>query len=311
MKFFFLSLFLVASPAAFAQEVLIATSGETAPANAKNLADCQRMGLRPVSTVEGTGLCGFEVELLNAVCAERGWVCRWTTQPLGPKADPAALPDLLAQLQDPANPYQLVVNYMRGTTARMAALSASATYYEGFPSIYASVAAQKLADSGQIIRNGKNFPVPVSGKIRIATVGFYEAEVKSHYAPAELELVEVRQVPSLEEQIRLLASGEIDFVFGPDHQRRKFEAAGQLVFEARPLAVLSNSIELGSRVYGAPTALGRSLIEQFNGALVALKASGAYDRLFAAYGLQHTWGCVNGPKLDSTREECERKRSGK
>jgi ABC-type amino acid transport substrate-binding protein len=288
--------------------VTIATTGETAPANTSNLAECTALKAKVFKTKDGRSICGFEVELIEEVCAIEGLKCQWVIQSFGPKADPTQLPDILNNLTTGNRSYDLAINFMRGTTGRMLALNASSTYYEGHPSLYTSTRVMGLFQNGEIQKNANNFPLPkAGGKIKIAGAGYYEQEIKARYTAEELNRVQIVQVAALDEQFKKLTTGEVDFVFGADHQRITFEPNGFAVFEAKPISTLSNTMEKGSRVYASPDAQGVVLIGKVNAGLAKLKTNGKYDQIFNKYLIKNAWGCVNGPRLNSTVEECKEK----
>lgn len=307
-------LILTLSVTSFAKTVIVATTGETSPANSSSVEECTKLNAPVVKTEDGRSLCGFEVELVQEVCAAQGLECKWVIQPFGPAADPKALPAILAELVQSKPRYDLAINFMRGTVDRMLALNTSATYYEGHPSIYTSARVKALAEKGAIRNNENRFPLPQDAsieKLRIAAAGSYEQEIKTHYTEDELKKIEIVQVAAFDEQVKKLNSGEVDFVFGPDQQAIAFKNAGLLTYEAMPISTLSNSIEKGSRIYAAPTVEGIDLIGKVNAGLAQIKISGKFDEVYKRYNMSHTWGCVNGPRLSSTAAECAAKAAQK
>lgn len=276
-------------------KITIATSGDYAPANMSDDQCADAVGAT-VKTNNNHVVCGFEVDLLSKVCEERKLNCEWTLEPFAWSEENPNFPGILNELVSTSPKYDLVVAYLRGNTERLEKLNATGSYIEGFPTLYKT----SLVKTKSFKKNKKGFPISKKGgkKIKIAASGNYATEIVSpefaYYTTKELKAVEVISVDTLEDQIKMLSTGEVDFVYGPNISANEFISKGHVAFLNVPQ--LENSIEVGSRVFAAKNDSGQLLVEQINQGLLNLFESGEYDKIFAKYSIYNSWGKQNGPK---------------
>lgn len=294
-SFLFVSLSALSATSWSSAKVTIATSGDYAPANMSNEQCAAAVGV-VIETNNQQKVCGFEVDLLSKVCEVRQLDCQWTLRPFAWNEQNPNFPGILDHLFSADREYDLVVAYLRGNTERLEKLSGSASYIEGYPVMYKS--SQLLAKVVQKNKKGFPFSKNKGKKIKIAASGVYATELVSpefaYYSAQELTTLEVVSVDSLEDQITLLNSGEVDFVYGPNISASQFIAKGHVSFLDVPQ--LENSVEAGSRVFAAKNKKGKLLVDQINQGLLELWKTGEYQKIFDKYYIYDSWGKQNGPK---------------
>ncbi len=243
---------LIASPVA-AQEVKIGVAAEPYP---------------PFTSPDASGnWVGWEIDLMNAVCAEAQWTCVVT-----PVAWDGIIPSLTSGQID------VIMSSMSITAERMETIDFSDKYYNT-PTVIMAAKGSGITPT----------PEGLAGKIigvQVATI--HEAYVNKYFAAGAAE---VKVYQTQDEANQDLAAGRVDAVQADSIALDAFIAseAGAACCEIVG-AVADDPEVLGMGVGAGFRKEDSAMREQFNAALAAVIANGTYDSITANYFASSIYG---------------------
>jgi polar amino acid transport system substrate-binding protein len=242
---------LPASPVA-AQEVKMGVAAEPYP---------------PFTSPDAAGnWVGWEIDLMNAICAEAKWTCVVT-----PVAWDGIIPSLTSGQID------VILSSMSITEERMQTIDFSDKYYNT-PTVIMAAKGSGITAT----------PEGLAGKIigvQVATI--HEAYVNAYFAPTAAE---VKVYQTQDEANQDLAAGRVDAV-----------QADSIALDAFVQSEAGACCEIVGAVADDPAILGMgvgagfrqdddAMREQFNAALAAIIANGTYDSITANYFASSIYG---------------------
>jgi polar amino acid transport system substrate-binding protein len=243
---------LIASPVA-AQEVKIGVAAEPYP---------------PFTSPDASGnWVGWEIDLMNAICAEAQWTCVVT-----PVAWDGIIPSLTSGQID------VILSSMSITAERMETIDFSDKYYNT-PTVIMAAKGSGITPT----------PEGLAGKIigvQVATI--HEAYVNKYFAAGAAE---VKVYQTQDEANQDLAAGRVDAVQADSIALDAFIAseAGAACCEIVG-AVADDPEVLGMGVGAGFRKEDSAMREQFNAALAAVIANGTYDKITANYFASSIYG---------------------
>jgi polar amino acid transport system substrate-binding protein len=243
---------LLASPVA-AQEVKIGVAAEPYP---------------PFTSPDASGnWVGWEIDLMNAICAEAQWTCVVT-----PVAWDGIIPSLTSGQID------VIMSSMSITAERMETIDFSDKYYNT-PTVIMAAKGSGITPT----------PEGLAGKIigvQVATI--HEAYVNKYFAAGAAE---VKVYQTQDEANQDLAAGRVDAVQADSIALDAFIAseAGAACCEIVG-AVADDPEVLGMGVGAGFRKEDAAMREQFNAALAAVIANGTYDQITANYFASSIYG---------------------
>lgn len=251
--------------------IRLATSADTFPYNFGRAEGCRR----------GDGVCGFEIDLFEAICQEMGVRCTWQIQDWGSIFD-----NLLRPRPDGSFPYDAVVASAEASEDRRATMLFSARYYMAW-----HLFVGRRADRFRFDPRG--FPVDEGRPLRIGTWdGFLMNELRLAYpTPKNVRLVPVAS------PIDALKNGDIDlaFVFTGTEvgivKDPRFEMKGRLI------EVLNTDPQAGIGAASRRSAQGAEIQRIFSEGLVRIRKKGLYQRISQFWLGRDIWDRQLGPKI--------------
>jgi len=214
----------------------------------------------PFFTKDASGKwVGWEIELMEAVCAEMGEECRIVD---------VAWDGLIPALQ--TKKFDVIWSSMSKTDERSKILNFTNKYYQTVPKL--------IGPKGQA--KGTR-PEDVAGK----TIGIQVSTIQGiYYQKYYADVASEKTYSTLDEAFQDLANGRIDYVFGESIVLSEFiksdfgqsccEDMGNVKFDAEILGV-------GSA--GGLRKEDTELLAKLNAAIAAVRASGKYDEISAKY----------------------------
>jgi len=214
----------------------------------------------PFFTQDASGKwIGWEIELMEAVCAEMGEECSIVG---------IAWDGLIPALQ--TKKFDVIWSSMNETDERSKILNFTNKYYNTIPKLIGPKGQAKGTE-----------PEDVAGKtigIQVATIQslYYQKYYASHAAE--------KTYATLDEAFQDLANGRIDYVFGDSIVLQEFIKSdfGQSCCEDMGNVKEDREI-FGSGVSGGLRKEDTELLAKLNAAIAAVRASGKYDEISAKY----------------------------
>lgn len=271
-----LSLALCLSWAAYAgpNDVRVATSADTFPYNYGVAEGCQ----------DARKVCGFEIELFDAVCAEAGLSCAWTIKPWGEIDTVGSILHGLVTPVAGAFQYDMVVSSASNTTKRQALMSFSEAYYTA-----ASLFVGRKELNVSFDANGFPLDQP-SQALRIGTwAGNMLDELKAAYAgnPKNIRIVD------LDDPLVSLQKGEIDLAYVFSGTEITLTKDGAFTMKGKPIESLLDTVGAGFR----KDATGAAWKDKINAGLVGVRKKGTYQKISQKWFGRDIWNCKAGPKF--------------
>lgn len=203
---------------------------------------------------DGT-ITGFEVELIEAVCAEMQRECEWVKQGWD-----GIIPGLLARK------YDLIASAMNITEDRARQVLFSEPYYQ-VPSVWV----------GQADRQ-----VDMAGELADVTVGVQQGTIQDRYVSQFYPEAELRRYSDSGGVINDMRSGRLDLVF------TAFPLAQEVLLDDDAFARRGELVTEPESIYGPGVGAAfrqrdAELAERFNAAMAEVKADGTFARLHAHY----------------------------
>ncbi|WP_222987501.1 transporter substrate-binding domain-containing protein [Psittacicella hinzii] len=199
---------------------------------------------------------GFDVELINFVCAEIKANCV-----LNRGAFEALIPNLLFKKSD------IVISALSVTDERKKRVAFSTPYISPKPAVY-------------IVNNNTKLKDPKQVKV----LGVQQGTTLAAYLKATLPSnVQVRYYSSFDTAMLDLKGGRLDAVFESSDVAQKYLASENDLVKTLGAPVYSDLISQGVAIAVRPT--DKTLLAEINQALVKAKETGLLDRLYVKYNI--------------------------
>ncbi|MDX1464212.1 MAG: transporter substrate-binding domain-containing protein [Halomonas sp.] len=203
---------------------------------------------------DGT-ITGFEVELIEAVCAEMQRECEWVKQGWD-----GIIPGLLARK------YDFIASAMNITEDRARQVLFSEPYYQ-VPSVWVGQADQQ---------------VDMAGELADVTVGVQQGTIQDRYVTQFHPEAELRRYSDSGGVINDMRAGRLDLVF------TAFPLAQEALLDDDAYARRGELVTEPASIYGPGVGAAfrqrdTELAERFNAAMAEVKADGTFERLQEEY----------------------------
>jgi len=214
----------------------------------------------PFFTKDASGKwVGWEIELMEAVCAEMGEECRIVD---------IAWDGLIPALQ--SKKFDVIWSSMNETDERSKILNFTNKYYQTVPKLIGPKGQAKGTE-----------PEDVVGK----TIGIQVATIQSlYYQKYYADVASEKTYSTLDEAFQDLANGRIDYVFGDSIVLQEFVQSDFGRECCEDMGNVRDDREIfGSGVSGGLRKEDTELLAKLNAAIAAVRASGKYDEISAKY----------------------------
>lgn len=271
-----------ADPSPAPVEIVFATPAATYPYNFGAADGC----------TDPRGVCGFEIDLMDAICRAMGVQSRWIIRPWNGSnlEDPTSL---LGGLTAPGSTEDYIAINTTSTNAKRRLRLLSSAHYMSAQNLF--IGPPKL--TVQFDKDG--FPT-TQQTLKIGVLkGNLEAEVRAHYAVSglgNLEIVPYDQFPE-----NALANGDVDILYAfdgiPQMVEKKFPGRFQII--GTPIKEWSDD------PYNFVAAMGRvdlktlDALEIINQGLIKIRRSGEYLQISEKWfgPGRDLWSVQGGPQL--------------
>lgn len=200
-------------------------------------------------------ITGFEIELVDAACAQMQRECEWIKQGWD-----GIIPGLLARK------YDFIASAMNITEDRARQVHFSEPYYQ-VPSVWVGQADAEI---------------DVAGDLADVAVGVQQGTIQDRYVTQFHPQADIRRYTGSDGVVNDMHSGRLDLVFTafPLAQEALLDEEG---FERRGELITEPESIYGPGVGAAFRKRDRELAEQFDAAMAEVKANGTFDQLQAKY----------------------------
>lgn len=253
--------------------IRIATSADTHPYNFGPADGCR----------SPDGVCGFEIDLFNAICAEMKVSCSWST---------VAWADIFTNLNQASGEgnfsYDAIVASAEASAERRADMLFSARYYTAW---HLFLGRRSLA----VKFDEKGFPLPGSRPLRLGTWdGFLMDELRQAYPslPAGIEL------KAVDSPLESLKKGEIDLAFVFTGTEVAFLKDRDYAMKGRLIEVLNTDPEAGIGAASRKSPAGEEIQRIFSEGLVRVRRKGIYQKISQKWLGRDIWDRQLGPKVE-------------
>jgi len=231
-----------------------------------------------------SGVCGFEVELFDAICKDMNLQCVWKTNDWG------TIFDNLLNKTNGDFAYDAIVASTEASPERRKLMNFSARYFTAWHLFAGRTNLQVTMDT-------RGFPQDLASQpLKIGTwEGFLHEELMAAYgnvAPTHLSLMTV------DDPIAALKNGDVDLIFVYTGIETKLIQDPQYSVKGPLIEVLNPDPKGGVGAASRKSTSGKEISKAFSEGLVKVRKSGEYQRISQKWLGRDIWDCQLGPKID-------------